>query len=82
MALSDCLFEVPLRKFDTGPVTNNVLVGVDAYKFNDRRIQLRRNPSAAFPYAIDIYNPVYGGVSDVMTMSINTKEEQLSLIHI
>ena len=63
-------------KFDTGPVTNNVLVGVDAYKFNDRRIQLRRNPSAAFPYAIDIYNPVYGGVSDVMTMSINTKEEQ------
>ena len=63
-------------KFDTGPVTNNVLVGVDAYKFNDRRIQLRRNPSAAFPYAIDIYNPVYGGTSDVMTMSINTKEEQ------
>lgn len=63
-------------KFDTGPVTHNVLVGVDAYKFDDRRIQLRRNPSAAFPYAIDIYRPVYGGGSDVMTLSIDTREKQ------
>jgi iron complex outermembrane receptor protein len=65
-------------KFDTGPVTNNVLVGVDGYRFDDRRIQLRRNPNATNPYAIDIYNPVYGGTSDPMTLSIDTKESQRS----
>lgn len=63
-------------KLDTGPVTHNVLAGVDAYKFDDRRVQLRRNPSAAFPYAIDIHLPVYGGPSDVMTPSIDTSEKQ------
>jgi iron complex outermembrane receptor protein len=65
-----------LGKFNTGALTHNVLVGVDAYRFDDRRVQLRRNPSAANPYAIDIYNPVYGGKADPMTLSIDTKEEQ------
>jgi iron complex outermembrane receptor protein len=63
-------------KFSTGSLVNNILVGADAYRFNDRRIQLRRNPSATNAYAIDIYNPVYGGVADPLTQSINTKEEQ------
>jgi iron complex outermembrane receptor protein len=63
-------------KIDTGPLTHNVLAGVDVYRFDDRRIQLRRNPSAAFPYAIDIYNPVYGGRAAPMTLSIDTKESQ------
>jgi iron complex outermembrane receptor protein len=65
-----------LGKFNTGPVTHNVLVGADAYRFDDRRVQLRRNPNATNPYAIDIYNPVYGGVADPLTLSIDTKEEQ------
>jgi iron complex outermembrane receptor protein len=65
-------------KIDTGAVTHNVLAGVDAYRFDDRRIQLRRNPGAAFPYAIDIYNPVYGGASGRMALSIDTKEKQRS----
>jgi iron complex outermembrane receptor protein len=65
-------------KVDTGSVTHNVLAGVDAYKFDDRRVQLRRNPSAALPYAVDIYQPVYGGASGVMTRSIDTRENQRS----
>jgi len=65
-------------KFDTGAFTHNVLVGVDAYRFGDRRIQLRRNPNATNPYAIDIYNPVYGGTSDPLTLSIDTDEKQRS----
>lgn len=65
-------------KIDLGAMTHNVLVGVDAYKFDDRRIQLRRNPSAAFPYAIDIYNPVYGGTAAPMALSIDTEEKQRS----
>ncbi len=65
-----------LGKFDTGPIGHSILVGVDAYKFEDHRVQLRRNPSATNPYAINIYNPVYGGVADPMTLSINTLENQ------
>jgi iron complex outermembrane receptor protein len=65
-----------LGKFNTGPVTHNVLFGADAYRFDDRRVQLRRNPNATNAYAIDIYNPVYGGVADPLTLSIDTKEEQ------
>ncbi|SFU91339.1 TonB-dependent siderophore receptor [Pseudoduganella namucuonensis] len=65
-----------LGKFSTGAVVHNVLVGADAYRFDDRRVQLRRNPNATNPYAIDIYNPVYGGVADPLTLSIDTKESQ------
>lgn len=65
-------------KFDTGPVTHNVLFGADAYRFDDRRIQTRRNPNATNPYAIDIYNPVYGGKSDPLLLSIDTQENQRS----
>jgi iron complex outermembrane receptor protein len=63
-------------KFDTGPIGHSILVGADAYKFEDRRIQLRRNPSATNPYSINIYNPVYGGVADPLTLSIDTLENQ------
>lgn len=65
-----------LGKVATGPIRHNLLFGVDAFKFDDRRIQFRRNPNANNPYAIDIYNPVYGGVADPMTLSIDTKSEQ------
>jgi iron complex outermembrane receptor protein len=70
-------FEV-LGKFATGSFNHSVLFGADAYKFDDTRIQLRRNPSATNAYSIDIYNPVYGGVADPLTISINTLEAQRS----
>jgi iron complex outermembrane recepter protein len=70
-------FEV-LGKFATGPISHSVLFGVDAYKFDDTRIQLRRTPTATNPYAINIYNPVYGGTSDPMILVVNTLEEQRS----
>jgi iron complex outermembrane receptor protein len=53
-----------------------VLVGVDSYRFDDYRVQLRRNPSAANPYAIDVFNPVYGAVAAPLTLSIDTVEHQ------
>jgi iron complex outermembrane receptor protein len=70
-------FEV-LGKFATGSLSHSVLFGVDAYKFDDTRIQLRRTPTATNPYAINIYNPVYGGTSDPMILVVNTLEEQRS----
>ncbi|HEX8613617.1 MAG TPA: TonB-dependent siderophore receptor [Telluria sp.] len=65
-----------LGKLNTGSLRHSVLFGVDAYRFDDRRVQLRRNPSAANPYAIDIFQPVYGGVADPLTLSIDTLERQ------
>lgn len=65
-----------LGKVRTGSIQHNMLFGVDAYKFEDSRKQLRRNPSATNPYSIDIYNPVYGGQADPMTLSILTFENQ------
>lgn len=56
---------------------HHVLVGVDGYSFVDDRLQLRKNPNAAAPYAIDIYAPVYGGAQPtVLGPSINTREQQ------
>ncbi|KAB0327302.1 TonB-dependent siderophore receptor [Janthinobacterium lividum] len=68
-------FEV-LGKFRTGALAHEVLAGVDAYHFDDHRVQLRRNPSAANAYAIDIFNPAYGGKADPLALSIDTQEGQ------
>lgn len=65
-----------LGKLMAGSIQHNVLFGVDAYKFDDHRVQLRRNPSATNAYAIDIYNPVYGAVADPMTLSYDTQSNQ------
>lgn len=53
-----------------------VLTGADTYRFDDRRVQLRRNPSAANPYALDIVDPVYGGTAAPLALSIDTLEHQ------
>jgi len=55
---------------------HGLLVGADTYRFDDSRIQLRRNPSAANPYAIDLFAPVYGGLADPLALSIDTVEHQ------
>jgi iron complex outermembrane receptor protein len=65
-----------LGKFATGAIEHSILIGVDAYKYTDHRINLRRNPSAINPYAIDIYNPVYGGVADALLPSSDVSGDQ------
>lgn len=56
---------------------HHVLAGVDGYRFIDDRLQLRKSPNAAAPYAIDIYTPVYGGAQPtVLGPSIDTREQQ------
>jgi iron complex outermembrane receptor protein len=65
-----------LGRLATAGVEHGVLVGADTYRFDDRRVQLRRNPSAANPYALDIFDPVYGGVAAPLALSIDTLEHQ------
>jgi iron complex outermembrane receptor protein len=68
-----------LGKLTTAGLQHHLLFGVDGYRFVDDRLQLRKNPNAAAPYAIDIYAPVYGGVQPtVLGPSINTREQQWS----
>jgi iron complex outermembrane receptor protein len=69
-------FEV-LGKVATGPVKHSLLFGVDAYSFDDDRYQMRGRPSAAVPYSIDIYDPVYGAsVAPTLVPITNTQERQ------
>ncbi|HEX8602387.1 MAG TPA: TonB-dependent siderophore receptor [Pseudoduganella sp.] len=53
-----------------------LLFGADAYKFDDTRLQLRRNPSAANAYAIDLAAPAYGAVAAPLAVSVDTLEHQ------
>ncbi len=69
-------FEV-IGKVGTGPVTHNLLFGVDGYRFDDRRIQNAGNPSAA-AYGIDAYHPTYGKPRPATARSIDTDEDQKS----
>lgn len=50
-------------------------VGADAFTYDQRRIFYRFSPTAATPYAIDIYNPVYGQPKPVATLNQNLLEE-------
>jgi iron complex outermembrane receptor protein len=50
-------------------------VGGDAFTYDQRRIFLRYSPTTAAPYAIDIFNPVYGQPKPVATPNQNLLEE-------
>ncbi|REE93974.1 TonB-dependent siderophore receptor [Cupriavidus plantarum] len=66
-------------KFATGPVRHELLLGVDTYRFSNSQVLLRRNPSAAAPYAIDIYSPVYGQTPPSLLPNTNTYERQTNV---
>jgi len=67
-----------LGSVSTWGVRHALLLGADGYRFDDSRIQLRRNPSAAAPYAIDVFAPVYGAIAAPLALSIDTLEHQRS----
>lgn len=66
-------------KFVTGPVGHELLFGVDTYRFSTTQVMLRRNPTAAAPYAIDIFDPVYGQTPPSLLPNTNTYERQTNV---
>lgn len=56
-------------------VDHQFRVGADAFTYDQRRIFYRFSPTAAIPYDIDIYNPVYGQAKPVATLNQNLLEE-------
>lgn len=63
-------------KLRAGGVTHEVLLGVDAYRYEIDTLMLRVNPSAAVPYALDLLAPVYGQAQPVPGPNTNTLENQ------
>ncbi|PSJ43591.1 TonB-dependent siderophore receptor [Sphingomonas deserti] len=49
-------------------------IGVKAYTLDYQERWMRRNPTAANPYPIDIYDPVYGGSPPALLPFINNHE--------
>lgn len=60
----------------TGGLDHDLLVGLETYRFTLDSRMLRINPSAAAPYAIDIYNPVYGQAQPTPGPNTDTRETQ------
>ena len=59
-----------------GGLAQEVLVGVESYRFHMDSLMLRANPSASAPYAIDIFNPVYGQAQPTPGRNTDTYEKQ------
>lgn len=47
-------------RVQTGALTHHLLVGVDYFDYEIETLQLRFRPTLANPYAVDVFNPVYG----------------------
>ncbi|WP_311222401.1 MULTISPECIES: TonB-dependent siderophore receptor [unclassified Acidovorax] len=60
----------------TGAVEHELLFGVESFRFHMNSLMLRANPSAAAPYAIDIFDPVYGQPQPTPGPNTDTREQQ------
>jgi len=65
-------------KFNTGSVGHNILTGVEADWMTLDQRMLRVNPTAGSPYAINVFNPVYGQAQPTPTANTDTAERQIS----
>lgn len=60
----------------TGAIEHELLFGVESFRFDMDSLMLRANPTTARPYAINIYNPVYGQLQPVPAANTDTLERQ------
>jgi iron complex outermembrane receptor protein len=60
----------------TGSIEHELLFGVESFRFTMDTLMLRVNPTVAQPYAINIYNPVYGQTQPTPVANTNTLEHQ------
>lgn len=60
----------------TGAIEHELLLGVESFRFHMGSLMLRANPTTTAPYAINIYNPVYGQAQPTPTANTDTLEHQ------
>jgi iron complex outermembrane recepter protein len=63
-------------KVNLGAVEHELLLGLESYNFSLSTVMRRVNPTAGAPYAINIYNPVYGQAQPNPGPNTNTLEQQ------
>jgi iron complex outermembrane receptor protein len=61
---------------DTGAISHQLLVGAEASRLDAGQRQLRASPSAARPYAIDVFAPVYGQPRPEPGPNTDTEDKQ------
>lgn len=57
-------------------VVHELLLGAETFRFDMDSLMLRVNPTAASPYAIDIFQPVYGQAQPTPAANTDTRERQ------
>jgi iron complex outermembrane receptor protein len=60
----------------TGAIEHELLFGLESFRFDMDSLMLRANPTSARPYAIDIYNPVYGQLQPLPGRNTDKLEHQ------
>lgn len=68
-----------IGRFQTGEIGHELVVGAETYRMDFDQRMLRANPSGGAPYAIDIFNPVYGQTQPVPLPNTDTSEDQKNL---
>ncbi|GIZ53319.1 TonB-dependent siderophore receptor [Noviherbaspirillum aridicola] len=68
-----------LGRLSAGGLEHEVLAGFEAWRLDLNQRMLRANPSGSAPYAIDIFNPVYGQPRPALLPSTDTAEDQENL---
>ena len=58
----------------TGGIGHTLVMGVDAYRFNYDQFVARSTPTAAAPYAIDVFDPLYGQPAPAVRTATNLLE--------
>jgi iron complex outermembrane receptor protein len=62
-----------------GGVEHELTLGAETYRFQLDQLMLRVNPTAGSPYAINVFNPVYGQPQPVPGPNTQTQEDQRNL---
>ena len=62
-----------------GLAHQELLIGVEGYRFELTQTMLRARPDARAPYALDVFAPVYGQTSSAMRPFVDTNEIQHDL---
>jgi len=66
-------------RLKAGGLEHELTMGVETYRFQLDQLMLRVNPTAGSPYAVNVFNPVYGQPQPVPGPNTQTQEDQKNL---
>ncbi len=66
-------------RLKAGGIEHELTLGAETYRFQLDQLMLRVNPTAGAPYAVNVFNPVYGQAQPVPAPNTQTQEDQRNL---